>query len=113
MKGLNRITLIGNLGGDPEVQTLDGGVKVAKFALATTETYKDDKGQPHSTTDWHNVVVWRGVAELAEKYLRKGSTVYVEGKSKTRSYDDKQGVKRYVTEVVAEQLILLDKKDEK
>ncbi len=112
MKGLNKIMLIGNLGGDPEVQTLEGGtIKVAKFSLATTESYKDDKGQLHSTTDWHSVVAWRGIADLAEKYLRKGSTVYIEGKSKTRSYEDKQGTKRYVTEVVAEQLILLDKKE--
>lgn len=111
MKGLNKITLIGNLGKDPEVQTLEGNIKVAKFSLATSESYKDDKGQKHTHTEWHSVVLWRGLAELAEKYLRKGSTVYLEGKNKTRSYDDKQGIKRYVTEIIGEQVLLLDKKD--
>ena len=110
MKGLNKITLIGNLGKDPEVQTLAGDVKVAKFSMATTETFKDDKGEKHSLTEWHSIVLWRGLAELAEKYLRKGSTVYLEGKNKTRSYEDKQGVKRYVTEIIGEHLLLLDKK---
>jgi single-strand DNA-binding protein len=112
MKGLNKVLLIGNLGKDPEVTTLEGNVKVAKFALATTETYKDEKGQFHSQTEWHNIVLWRGLAELAEKYLKKGSLIHLEGKNRTRSYDDKQGVKRYVTEVVGEELILLDKKEE-
>jgi single-strand DNA-binding protein len=112
MKGLNKVTLIGNLGADPEVQTLEGNVKVAKFSLATTESYKDDKGRLHSHTEWHTVVLWRGLAELAEKYMHKGSTIYLEGKNKTRSYEDKQAVKRYVTEVVGEQVILLDKKEE-
>jgi single-strand DNA-binding protein len=111
MKGLNKITLIGNLGKDPEVQTLVGNIKVAKFSIATTETYKDDKGQTHSQTEWHSIVLWRGLADLAEKYLHKGSTVYLEGKNKTRSYDDKQGIKRYVTEIIGEQVLLLDKKE--
>ena len=112
MKGLNKVLLIGNLGKDPEVQTLGGNIKVAKFSLATTEIYKDDKGQTHSQTEWHSIVLWRGLAELAEKYLKKGSTIHLEGKNRTRSYDDKQGVKRYVTEVVGKQLILLDKKED-
>ena len=112
MKGLNKVMLIGNLGKDPEVQTLEGNIKVAKFSLATTESYKDDKGQTHSNTEWHSVVVWRGLADLAEKYMRKGSTVYIEGKNRTRSYDDKQGTKRYVTEVVGDQIVLLDKKED-
>jgi single-strand DNA-binding protein len=111
MKGLNKVMLIGNLGKDPEVQTLEGNIKVARFSLATTESYKDDKGQTHTNTEWHTVVVWRGLADLAEKYMRKGSTVYIEGKNKTRSYDDKQGTKRYVTEVVGDQIVLLDKKE--
>ncbi len=110
MRGLNKVTLIGNLGKEPEMQQLDGNVSVARFSLATTETFKDKSGQTHSTTDWHTVVLWRSLAELANKYLQKGSLVYVEGKLKTRSYDDKEGIKRYVTEVVAEQLIMLDKK---
>lgn len=112
MKGLNKVMLIGNLGKDPEVQTLEGNIKVAKFSLATTESYRDDKGQTHSNTEWHNIVVWRGLADLAEKYMRKGSTIYIEGKNRTRSYDDKQGTKRYVTEVVGDQIVLLDKKED-
>lgn len=111
MKGLNKVMLIGNLGKDPEVQTLEGNIKVARFSLATTESYKDDKGQTHSNTEWHSIVVWRGLADLAEKYMRKGSTVYIEGKNRTRSYDDKQGAKRYMTEVVGDQIVLLDKKE--
>jgi single-strand DNA-binding protein len=111
MRGLNKVSLIGNLGKDPDVQTLEKNIKVAKFSLATTETFKDDNGQLQSITDWHNVVLWRGLADLTEKYCQKGSMVYVEGKLKTRSYDDKEGHKRYVTEVVAEQIILLDKKN--
>lgn len=111
MKGLNKVTLIGNLGKDPEIQILEGNIKVVKFSLATTEGYKDDKGQMHSNTEWHTVILWRGLADLAEKYLSKGSTIYLEGKIKTRSYDDKLGSKRYVTEIIGEQLILLDKKD--
>ena len=110
MRGLNKVTLIGNLGSDPEVQKLAGDIGVAKFSLATTESFKDKNGQTHSTTEWHTVVLWRSLAELAGKYLQKGSMVYVEGKLKTRHYDDKEGIKRYVTEVVAEQLIMLDKK---
>ena len=113
MKGLNKVMLIGNLGKDPEVQTLEGNVKVAKFSLATTESYKDDKGQTHTHTEWHSVVVWRGLAELVEQYTNKGSSIYVEGKNRTRAYDDKQGTKRYVTEVVGDQIVLLDKKENK
>ncbi len=110
MRGLNKVTLIGNLGSDPNVQSLEGNIKVAKFSLATTENYKDSNGQNQSNTDWHNIVLWRGLAELAEKYLHKGSLVYVEGKLKTRSFEDKDGQKKYVTEIIAEQLLLLDKK---
>ena len=110
MRGLNKVTLIGNLGNDPSVQTLEGNIKVAKFSLATTESYKDSNGQNQSITDWHNVVLWRGLADLANNYLKKGSLVYVEGKLKTRNYDDKDGQKKYVTEIIAEQVLLLDKK---
>ena len=111
MKGLNKVLLLGNLGKDPEVQTLEGNIKVAKFTLATTEGYKDENGQVHSQTEWHNIVLWRGLAELAEKYLKKGSIVHVEGKNRTRSYEDKPGVKRYVTEVVREEIIVPGKKE--
>ncbi|MBK8557350.1 MAG: single-stranded DNA-binding protein [Lewinellaceae bacterium] len=110
MKGLNKVMLIGNLGKDPEIQTLAKNIKVAKFSLATSEMYKDDNGQTHTLTDWHSIILWRGLAELAEKYLQKGSTVYIEGKNKTRSFEDKQGIKRYVTEVIGEQVVMLDKK---
>lgn len=110
MRGLNKVTLIGNLGNDPEFQQLEGNTSVAKFSLATTEIYKDKHGQTHTTTDWHTVVLWRSLADLAHKYLQKGSLVYAEGRLKTRSYDDKEGIKRYVTEVVADQIIMLDKK---
>ena len=111
MKGINKVMLIGNLGKDPEVQTLEGNIKVAKFSLATTESYKDENGQMHSQTEWHNIVLWRGLADLAEKFLHKGNLIHLEGKLKTRSYDDKQGNKKYITEIIAEQIILLDKKE--
>jgi single-strand DNA-binding protein len=110
MRGLNKVTLIGNLGKEPEFQMLEGNIAVAKFSLATTETFKDKNGQSHSQTEWHTIVLWRGLADLANQYLTKGSLVFVEGKLKTRSYDDKDGIKRYVTEIIAEELILLDKK---
>ncbi|PWK17063.1 single-strand DNA-binding protein [Arcicella aurantiaca] len=109
MRGLNKVTLIGNLGNDPIIQNLEGNVKVAKFSLATSEHYKDANGQNQSNTDWHNVVLWRGLADLAEKYLHKGSLIYLEGKLKNRTYDDKDGQKRYVTEVIAESFLMLDK----
>ncbi len=110
MRGLNKVSLIGNLGKDPDMQYLEGGIPVAKISLATTESYKDKSGTSHNQTEWHTVVLWRGLAELAHKYLVKGSLVFIEGKLKSRSFEDKEGVKRFVTEIVAEQLILLDKK---
>lgn len=112
MRGLNKVTLIGNLGKDPDIQKLEGNVSVAKFSLATTETFKDKNGQQHAETEWHTVVLWRSLAELASKFLQKGSLVYIEGKLKTRSYDDRDGSKRYVTEIIAEQIIMLDKRNE-
>ena len=110
MKGLNKVSLIGNVGNAPEVKVLDKDIKVAKISLATTESYKDDKGQLHTDTEWHTIVLWRGLADLVEKYVSKGSLLYIEGKLKTRSYDDKLGNKKYVTEIIGEQVILLDKK---
>ncbi len=109
MKSLNKVSLIGNLGKEPDIQILEGNIKVAKISLATTESYKDSTGQSHSSTDWHTIVLWRGLADLAEKYLQKGSLVYIEGKLKTRSFTDKENIKRTVTEVQAEELLLLDK----
>lgn len=112
MRGVNRVMLIGNLGKDPDVQFLDGNIGVAKFSLATTETYKDKSGKLVSQTEWHTVVLWRGLAELAQKYLHKGSLVYIEGRLKTRSWEDKEGNKKFATEVVGENLIMLDKRHE-
>lgn len=103
--------LIGNLGRDPEVRHLEGGVSVANFAIATTESYKDKSGNRIEQTEWHNIVMWRGLAEVAEKYLRKGMTIYVEGKLRTRSYD-KEGQKHYRTEVLADQMTILSRKDD-
>lgn len=112
MRGLNKVTLIGNLGGNPDFQLLDGSIAVAKFSLATTEIYKDKNGQSHTETEWHSIVLWRNLAELAKNYLKKGSMVYIEGKIKTRNYDDRDGSKRYVTEIIADQVIMLDKRPE-
>lgn len=110
MRGLNKVSLIGNLGKDPETQQLEGNVAVAKFSLATTEIFKDRSGQSQTQTEWHNVVLWRSLAELAVKYLQKGSLIFIEGKLKTRQFEDKEGKTRYITEIVAEKLIMLDKK---
>jgi single-strand DNA-binding protein len=108
MAGVNKVILVGNLGKDPEVRHLESGAVVANFPLATSETYKDRKtGERITQTEWHNVVIWRGLAEVAEKYLKKGSSVYVEGKLRTRSWDDKDGNKRYTTEIVADNMTML------
>ena len=104
--------LIGNLGKDPDVQFLDGNIAVAKFPLATTETFKDRSGKLVSQTEWHTVVLWRGLAELAQKYLHKGSLVYIEGRLRTRSWEDKEANRKFATEVVGDNLIMLDKRNE-
>ena len=110
MRGVNRVMLIGNLGKDPEVQILEGNIAVAKFPLATTETFKDRSGKLVSQTEWHTVVLWRGLAELAQKYLHKSSLVYIEGRLRTRSWEDKEGNRKFATEVVGDNLIMLDKR---
>lgn len=110
MRGVNKVTLIGNLGKDPDMQFLEGNIAVAKFPLATTESYKDRNGRLVSQTEWHTVVLWRGLAELAQKFLHKGSPVYLEGHLKTRSWEDKEGNKKFATEIVGDNLIMLDKK---
>jgi len=112
MSGVNKVILVGNLGKDPEVKYLESKVPVAKFSLATNAIWKDKEGNRQEHTEWHNVVVWRGAAEFAENYLRKGDLVYVEGKLKTRSWDDKDNIKRYTTEVVADTLNRLSGKRE-
>jgi len=113
MRGVNKAILVGNLGKDPEVQYLDNNVSVARFTLATNDSYKDKDGNRVDQTEWHNVVAWRGLAKIAEDYLKKGSRIYLEGKIRTRSWEDKQtGDKKYITEIIADNFIMLDKKGE-
>lgn len=111
MAGINKVILIGNLGRDPEMRYTPNSIAVCSFSVATSETYKDkNSGERITQTEWHNIVLWRGLAETSEKYLRKGSKVYIEGKLKTRKWDDNQGVTRYSTEIVADVMQMLDKK---
>lgn len=107
MAGVNKVILIGNLGKDPEVRHLESGASVANFPIATTESYKDRNGNRQDQTEWHNIVLWRGLADIAEKYLRKGSQVYIEGKLRSRSWEDKEGNTRYITEVVGDNMTML------
>ncbi len=109
---VNKVILIGNLGKDPEIRRLENGAVVANFPIATSETYLDKTtNERRDITDWHNVVVWRGLAEVVEKYLRKGMKVYIEGKLKSRSYQDKDGVTKYITEVVADEMTMLSRNE--
>lgn len=112
MRGVNRVMLIGNLGKDPEISFLEGNIAIAKFSLATTESFKDRSGRLVTQTEWHTVILWRGLAQLAKKFLHKGSQVYVEGKLKTRSWEDKEGNSKFATEIVGDNLIMLDKKND-
>jgi len=107
MAGVNKVILVGNLGKDPEVRHLDNGRAVANFSIATSETYKNKQGERVTNTEWHNVVLWTPLAEIAERFLKKGNQVYIEGKLTTRSWDDQDGNKRYTTEVVGRELTLL------
>lgn len=108
MAGVNKVILIGNLGKDPEVRHLESGVMVANFPIATSETYKDrTTGERKTVTEWHNIVLWRGLAEISEKYLKKGNQIYIEGKLRTRSWTDQDGNTRYTTEVVADNMTML------
>lgn len=111
MSSVNKVILVGHLGKDPEVRHLEGGVSVASFPLATSESYTRD-GQRIEQTEWHNIVVWRGLADVAEKYLHKGKLIYVEGKLRTRSWDDREGNKRYTTEVVADNFTMLGRRSD-
>lgn len=111
MKNLNKVMLIGHLGKDPEVKYLDGNNVVANFTIATTESYTGKDGNRVDQTEWHNVVAWRKLAEICEKFLKKGSFVYIEGSIRTRSWEDKDGNKKYTTEILAQDLVLLDKKE--
>ena len=108
---INKVTLIGHAGGDPDVRTLDTGAQVARFSLATNESYKDKAGEWQNNTEWHNVILWRDLAERAAQQVKKGSTVYVEGKISYRKYTDKDGVEKTVTDIVANTFRLLEKRE--
>ena len=107
---VNKVILVGNVGKDPEVRHLDTGVAVANFPLATSETYVAKNGEKVTTTEWHNIVLWRGLAEVAEKYVTKGRQLYIEGRIRTRNYDDKDGNKRYITEIYGDTMQMLGSK---
>ena len=112
---LNKAMLIGNVGRDPEVRYLDGNsgnAKVATFTLATTERYRDRNGETRENTEWHNIVAWRGNADVAERFIRKGTQLFIEGRIRTRSWDDQAGNKRYTTEIIVDNLQLLGKKSD-
>lgn len=104
---VNKVILIGHAGKDPEVRYLENSTPVANFTLATSETYTNKNGEKIKNTEWHNIVLWRGLAEIAQKYVKKGTQVYIEGKIRTRSWDDKDGNKRYITEIVADNMQML------
>ena len=108
----NKVQLIGNVGNEPEITNLESGKKVAKFSIATNESYKDSKGEKVTNTQWHNIVAWGKIAEIVEKYVGKGKEVALEGKLTSRSYETKEGEKRYVTEVVVDEILLLGIKGE-
>jgi single-strand DNA-binding protein len=111
--GINKVILIGNLGREPEVKTTEQGIRIAKFSLATTEVFKDKDGSRKEQTEWHNIVAWRGQADYCEKNLKKGTTVYIEGKLHTRNWEDTNKIRQYRTEVVAESILILsNRKDQ-
>lgn len=107
---LNKVMLIGNLGSDPEIKEMSDGTKMAKFSIATTETYKNKQGEKVSNTDWHNIVLWRGIAQVAEQYLKKGDSVLIEGKIKNRSWEDENGNKKYATDIQGDNMTMLGSK---
>jgi single-strand DNA-binding protein len=106
----NRVQLIGNLGATPEVKNLENGNKMARFTIATSDNYTNKKGEKVNETQWHNIVIWGKLAGIAEKYLEKGSQVVIDGKLTTRNYTDKEGIKKYFTEIVANELLMIDNK---
>lgn len=109
---VNKVILVGNVGKDPEIRHLENNLVLARFSLATSETYKNKNGEMVTNTEWHNIVAWRQLAELAERFIRKGRQLYVEGKITTRQWDDKEGNKRYTTEIVADNIRLLGKRED-
>ena len=112
MAGVNKVILLGNVGKDPEIQHLEGGVSVARFPLATTESYKDKNGNKTEQTEWHNIVAWRGLADVVEKIIKKGVQVYIEGKIRTRKREDKDNNIRYITEIIADVITVTGKRNE-
>lgn len=110
MRGVNKVILVGNVGKEPDFNLLEGNVSVCKFPLATTESFKDRNGKSQSQTEWHTIVLWRGLADLGQKYLKKGSLVYIEGRLRTRAWEDKEGNRKFSTEVIADNFIMLDKR---
>ena len=118
MAHLNKVQLIGNVGNDPEIRYLDsnpqnpqGNSKVASFRIATSERYRDRNGETHENTEWHNIAAWRNIADLVEKFIHKGSQIYIEGKLRTRQWTDQQGNKRYTTEIEANHIQMLDRRE--
>ena len=109
---VNKFILIGNVGADPDVKYLEGGVAVARFSLATSEVYNNKNGERVTQTEWHNIVLWRNLAQIAEKYVKKGMMLYVEGRLRTRSWDDQNGVKRYTTEIYGDNFQMLSRKQD-
>lgn len=107
MSGVNKVILVGNVGKDPDIRYLDNGTVKAQFPLATTEIFRDRDGNRMEQTEWHSVVLWGGLAKLAENYIRKGKQLFVEGRLRTRSWDDKEGNRRYATEIIADNITLL------
>jgi len=107
---VNKVILVGNVGKDPETRYLDENTAVTTFPMATSETYRNRSGERVTTTEWHNIVLWRGQAQVAEKYVKKGSQIFIEGRIKTRSYEDANGIKKYVTEIVGDRMQLLGKR---
>ena len=103
----NKVQLIGNMGNDPEIISLEGGKKLAKFSMATNDTYKNGAGEKITETQWHNIIAWNKTADIIEKYVQKGKEIMIEGKLTTRSYENKEGEKKYITEVVCNELLLL------
>jgi single-strand DNA-binding protein len=112
MAGINKVILVGNVGKDPELRALDNGRSVARFTLATSETYKNKNGEKVTNTEWHNIVLWSPLAEIADKFLKKGKQVYIEGKITNRSYQDKDGNTKYITEIVGQNMTLLGRKED-
>ena len=113
MAGVNKVILVGHLGKDPEVRHLDSGVAVANFSLATTESYTNKQGERVNQTEWHNIVLWRGLADVAEKYLKKGNPVYIEGKIHNKKWEDKDGVTKYSVDIIADKMTMLGSKQDK